>query len=227
MGKRILVIVAHPDDEVLGAGASISNWCTEGHEIYTLILGEGITSRNNSRDLNRDQKELEELASAIHLANNELGVKEVFTEQLPDNRFDQLDLLDIVKLIEKIITLIKPELVLTHYEADLNIDHQITARAVLTATRPLPDFPVKSVWSFETLAATEWNYPLRFSPNLFLEVSDNDLERKIRAMRFYKNELREYPHPRSIQGIRILAQNWGMRNGVEYAEAFKVLREIR
>lgn len=225
MKMRILVVAAHPDDEVLGCGGSIAKWNEKGHEVYTLILGEGVTSRQHSPDSN--SSELSLLREEMIKANKELGVKQVFTEQLPDNRFDQIDLLDVVKIVEKIISDVKPELVLTHFNSDLNIDHRITNQAVLTATRPVPSNLVKSVWSFETSSATEWNYPLSFSPNLFQQLTNDQLERKVRAMRFYESELRHYPHPRSLDGIRLTAKNWGMKNGIQFAEAFQILREIR
>ena len=227
MKMRILVVAAHPDDEVLGAGASIAKWSQYGHEVYTLILGEGVTSRKQIRDIDLDSHQLGVLHSEMMKANKELGVKEVFTEQLPDNRFDQVDLLEVVKAVEKIVDNVKPELVLTHFKSDLNIDHQITNQAVLTATRPTPQNTVKALWSFETLSATEWNYPLSFSPNLFQQVNQDQLECKVRAMQMYRSELREHPHPRSIEGIRITAENWGLKNGVQFAEAFQILREIR
>ena len=227
MNMRILVVASHPDDEVLGAGASIAKWSQSGHEVYTLILGEGVTSRQSNRDLDSNSDQLAILKSEMMRANEKLGVKEVFTENLPDNRFDQIDLLEVVKLVEKIIDNIKPELVLTHFKSDLNIDHQITNQAVLTATRPTPQNLVKAVWTFETLSATEWNYPLSFSPNLFQQVNQDQLECKVKAMQMYRSELRDYPHPRSLEGIRISAQNWGMKSGVQFAEAFQILRELR
>lgn len=227
MKMRILVVAAHPDDEVLGAGASIAKWSEAGHEVYTLILGEGVTSRQVVRNSDSDSNQLGILHSEMIRANRELGVREVFSEKLPDNRFDQIDLLDVVKLVEKTIAEVKPQLVLTHFKSDLNIDHQITNQAVLTASRPVPNTEITAVWSFETLSATEWNYPLSFSPNLFHQVTQAQLNCKIRAMQIYQSELRDYPHPRSIEGIRITAENWGIKNGVQFAEAFQILREIR
>jgi len=131
-----------------------------------------------------------------------------------------------VKVIENIKDKVKPDIIFTHYEKDLNIDHKITYQAVITATRPLPDETVKEIYSFEVLSSTEWNYPLSFSPDIFVDISDT-LDLKLKAMGAYRSELQNYPHPRSLEGIRKNAEVWGMKVGLKYAEAFKVVRMIK
>lgn len=224
--KKVLVIVAHPDDEVVGCGGVIARFAREGNRIYTMILGEGITSRDEKRDIKKRENELRRLKGSVHKANRLLGVRDVFTYDFPDNRFDSVELLDMVKIIEKIIMKIKPDTILTHYEKDLNIDHRITCQAVIAATRPFAGQTVKEIYSFEVLSSTEWNFPLSFSPDVFFDIKET-LNKKLKAMSEYKTELKKMPHPRSLKGIEINAMQWGMKTGLEYAEAFKTIRCIK
>ena len=171
-------------------------------------------------------KEISALRDEIHAANRIIGVNKVFIEDFPDNRFDTVPLLDIVKVIEKVKAEVNPDTVFTHFADDLNIDHKITANAVLTATRPVHDECVKGVYSFEVLSSTEWNYSVQFTPDTFFDVTGT-INEKIKAMACYKSELRIQPHPRSLEGINLNARLWGMKTGVQWAEAFKTLRMIR
>ncbi len=222
--KTLLIVAAHPDDEVLGCGATVAKLVRSGWTAYTLILGEGVTSRADSRDLAKCKKELAALNKCVNLANRRMGVKKVFTAELPDNRFDSVDLLDIIKIVDKVKNTVKPSLIFTHSDTDLNIDHRVTYNAVLTATRPLPDEPVLRILAFEVLSSTEWNYPLSFAPDVFYGVKTT-LGTKLAAMKQYRGELRAYPHPRSLEAIRKVAEYHGMRSGLGYAEAFKLVRE--
>jgi len=224
--KTILIVAAHPDDEVLGCGGAIARLIKEGYEAYTLILGEGITSRDDMRDKKRREEEITELKGEAKEANKILGVKEIFFYDFPDNRFDTIPFLDIVKVVEKVKNSINSEIIFTHYEKDLNIDHQITLRAVITATRPLKEESVKEIFSFEIPSSTEWNYPLSFSPDVFFDISTT-IDIKIKALEKYKTELEKYPHPRSLEGVKLIAKNWGTKVGLEYAEAFKVVRILK
>ncbi|MGE5340270.1 MAG: PIG-L deacetylase family protein [Candidatus Omnitrophota bacterium] len=226
MGKNVLIVAAHPDDEILGCGGTAARLANEGNAVFTLILGEGITARDDSRDRVQREAEITTLKNSIHLANHAIGVRDVFIYDFPDNRFDSVPLLDIVKIVEKIKTKLKPQIILTHYGHDLNIDHRITYRAVLTASRPLFGERVNEIYAFEVLSSTEWNYPTRFSPNYFVDISQT-LDRKIDAMSEYRQELREYPHPRSLKGIRLNAEYWGMRTGRSAVEAFEVVRSVQ
>jgi len=226
MSKKILIVAAHPDDEVLGCFGTVARLIKEGYEAYTLILGEGKTSRDEERIVEDKKEEIELLNHEIINANKVIGIKKVFIESLPDNRFDHVDLLDIIKVISKVKEEVQPDIIFTHYEHDLNIDHQLTYKAVITATRPMEDEWVKEIYSFEILSSTEWNYPLSFAPDTFFDISDT-IELKIKAMKAYSSELCEYPHPRSLEGIELNAKYQGMRVGKIYVEAFKTIRGIK
>ena len=226
MSKKILIVVAHPDDEVLGCFGTVARLIKEGYEAYTLILGEGKTSRDESRIVENKKDELEVLNQEIVEANRTIGIKKVFIETFPDNRFDSVDLLDIIKAISKVKEEIKPDIIFTHYEHDLNVDHQITYKAVIAATRPMIDECVKEIYSFEILSSTEWNYPLSFSPDTYFDIGDT-IKLKLDAMKKYDSELCNYPHPRSLEGIELNSKYQGMRVGKEYVEAFKVIRSVK
>lgn len=222
---NVLIVAAHPDDEIIGCGGTIAKMAGE-NKITTLILGEGITSR----DLPQEEKdtELERLKENCRAANTSIGVKDVFFENFPDNRFDSIPILDIIKPVENFIRKIRPEQIFTHHSGDLNIDHRITQQAVLTAARPFGDTPVRRILAFEVLSSTEWNTQspgMVFMPNTWIDISGT-LERKIEAMKAYTGELRRYPHPRSLEGMQILASRRGLEIGCQYAEAFCLLRSI-
>jgi len=148
---------------------------------------------------------------------------------LPDNRFDTIPLLDVVKTIEELITNLHPRTIYTHHAGDLNIDHVLTHRAVLTAVRPMVDCPVKDVYAFEAASSTEWAFqqfePI-FRPNVFVDTTET-LHIKIKAIQYYENEVRVFPHPRSPQAIRSTAKRWGSVVGLQCAEAFELIRSIR
>ncbi len=224
--KKILIIASHPDDEVLGCFGTVARLISEGHEAYTLILGEGKTSRDENRVVENRKDDIEVLNTEIVKANNIIGIKKVFIESFPDNRFDSVDLLDIIKVISKVKEEVQPDIIFTHFENDLNIDHQITYKAVVTATRPMENESVKEIYSFEILSSTEWNYPLSFSPDTYFDISDT-MNLKLEAMKKYISELCEYPHPRSLEGIELNGKYQGMRVGKKYVEAFKTVRNIR
>jgi len=226
MSKKILIVASHPDDEVLGCFGTVSRLIKEGYEAYALILGEGKTSRDDTRIVENKSEEIAVLNSETQKANDSIGIKKVFVESFPDNRFDSVDLLDIIKIISKVKEEVKPDIIFTHYEHDLNIDHQITYKAVITATRPMEDECVKEIYSFEILSSTEWNYPISFSPDTYYDINDT-LDLKIKAMKEYTSELCEYPHPRSLEGIDLNAKYQGMRVGKKAAEAFKSIRIIK
>ena len=210
---KILIIAAHPDDEVLGCGGTVARLSKEDHSIYTLILGEGVTSRDNIRNRKNRENEIIDLKNYAEKANKILGVKRVFFYDFPDNRFDTVSFLNIVKTIEKVKNELKPNIIFTHYEKDLNIDHQITYKAVITATRPVREETVKEVYSFEIPSSTEWFYPLSFSPDMFFDISET-IDIKLKALKKYQTELRESPHPRSCEGVKLIAKLWGMKVGL-------------
>ena len=226
MSKRILIVAAHPDDEVLGCFGTVARLIKEGYQAYTLILGEGKTSRDEQRAVENNKDDIEVLNTEVQKANNAIGIKKVFIESFSDNRFDSVDLLDIVKVVSKVKDEVRPDMIFTHFENDLNIDHRITYQAVITATRPMQDECVQEIYSFEILSSTEWNYPLSFSPDTYFDISDT-IDLKIKAMKEYGSELRDYPHPRSLEGIELNAKYQGMRVGKKYVEAFKSVRVLK
>lgn len=226
---KVLVIAAHPDDEVLGCGGTMSRMSKEGHKVYTLILGEGITSRDKKRDVRKRRHDLSELQKYVENANKILGVTKTFDFNLPDNRFDTVPLLDIIKTIEQVKTEIAPDIIFTHHHGDLNIDHQITFRTTITACRPVKDETVKEIYSFEIPSSTEWNISSSstyFMPNHFVDISET-LKIKINALKQYKSEIKKFPHPRSPEAVEIIAKRWGIQVGLKAAEAFEVVRIIR
>lgn len=228
--KRILVVVAHPDDEILGLGATMHKIIREySCQIRAVILGEGITSRSDKRDIAKWQKEIIIHKKNIESARKAIGYESIGIYDFPDNRFDVVPLLDIIKIIEKEKDGFNPDIIFTHHGGDVNIDHQRTFEAVITATRPLENERVKTIISFETPSGTEWRAatdPRHFIPNLFFEVSETDIDAKIEAMENYQFERRKFPHPRSPEALKILAQRWGIVIGKKYAEAFSIVRSI-
>src|SRR5688572_14131520 len=229
--KRILVVVAHPDDELLGLGASLNKLIKEQHcTARVIILGEGITSRSDVRDPEKWQEELRIHRQNIHAAIGRIGYESVGIYDFPDNRFDSVALLDLVKIIEKEKAEFKPEIIFTHHGGDTNIDHRRTFEAVITASRPLSGETVRSILAFETPSSTEWqaaNYPNPFLPNFFIPVSEENVQAKIEAMESYEFEKRTFPHPRSPEALKIQAQRWGVVIGKNFAEAFMLIRHIQ
>lgn len=223
----ILVVAAHPDDEVLGCGGTLAKLSSVS-EIHILILGEGVTSRYASR-AEADGSEVEQLHSRAQTAGRILGARSVRQGGLPDNRFDEVSLLDIVKRVEKVIEEFNPESIYTHHPGDLNVDHRIVFQAVLTATRPTPNCGVREVYAFEIPSSTEWAFqqlhPV-FRPNVFVGIAGT-IETKVKAMVHYESEYRIFPHPRSPEALRAIARRWGTVVGLEYAEAFELIRSIR
>lgn len=228
--KRVMLVVAHPDDELLGLGGTMHRFIKEfGVATHVVILGEGITSRSDSRDVEKWSNELAIHHSNIEKARNIIGYQSMYIHNLPDNRFDTIALLDIVKIVEKEKSEFKPDVIFTHHGGDVNIDHQRTFEAVVTACRPMAHEKVKTIITFETMSGTEWRAssdPRHFTPNYFVEVTESDINAKIRAMECYEYEKRQYPHPRSPEALKTRAGMWGIANGVEFAEAFCIVRAI-
>jgi len=226
--EKILVVAAHPDDEVLGCGATIKRFAGEGKDVYIAILGEGITSRYPKRE-DASSRCVNELKIKSQKVAKYLGARALFSFDLPDNRFDTVALLDIVKTIERVIKEVRPSIILTHHGSDLNIDHTIVHRAVMTATRPVFGCSVKDVLMFEVASSTEWSFgqfkPV-FNPNVFYEISKT-IEAKISAMKLYDTETRKFPHPRSSEAIIVSAKRWASVSGLKSVEAFELVRSNR
>ncbi len=218
--NKILIVAAHPDDEILGCGGTIIK-LKEESEINVIFMTDGVSARGKhaKKKLIR-RKKCERLFKYLKIN------KPIFFN-LPDNQMDKVPLLKIVKKVENKITKFKPDTIFTHYSECLNIDHKITYQAVLTACRPLKNSPVKKILSFEILSSTEWskNKNKAFDPNYFIDIT-KAIEGKINALKFYKEELREYPHSRSLKGVKALARFRGISCGKNYAEGFYLNRLI-
>ena len=219
---KVMVVAAHPDDEVLGCGATMARHSATSDVVDVLILGTGALSRDHPAG--GDVATLEQQA---HQAGRILGAREVRVLNFPDNRFDSVDLLDIVKRVEAEIARAAPEVIYTHHVGDLNIDHRRTVEAVVTACRPMTRDGVRRILSFEVPSSTEWQAPAAypaFAPNVFVDVTDS-LERKLEAIKVYSGEIRSFPHPRSVEALTALARWRGASAGFLAAEAFVLIRE--
>ena len=224
----ILVIAAHPDDEILGCGGAIARHSEDGDFVRVIIVSTGITSRSNNSSCDIHEEELSALKLASEKANKIVGVKSVDFLNYPDNRLDSIQRLDLIKDLEKKINAFKPNIIYTHHSGDVNIDHRIICDAVITACRPYPNQIVKTILSFEVASSTEWQPPGRsdaFEPNWFIDIS-RQLSKKLEALKEYDSEMRDWPHARSIQAIDYQAKLRGSQLGVNAAEAFKLLRKL-
>lgn len=225
-----MIVVAHPDDELLGLGASMYR-LVQNYSVLThvVILGEGITSRSEKRDVKAWENELRIHRANVYNAQKAIGYHSVNVYEFPDNRFDSVALLDIIKTVEQEVEKFRPDYIFTHHGGDVNVDHQRTFQAVITACRPMEHSQVKGIICFETPSGTEWRSsadPFHFIPNLFISFQEDALEAKLAAMECYEFERRNYPHPRSPQALRIQAQRWGVAVGRPFAEAFTIIRSI-
>ena len=228
MADSVLAQAAHPDDEVLGCGGTIARHADAGDQVQVLIVAEGATSRQEQRNRNQASDEISALAQAAQKVGAILGAKGVELLDLPDNRLDSLDRLDLIKKIELRIERHQPQVVYVHHAGDVNIDHRRLHEAVVTACRPTPGQPVRRLLSFEVASSTEWQPPgsaPAFQPNWFVDISAQWL-RKREALEAYASEMRPWPHARSIQAVEHLARWRGAQVGVEAAEAFCLLRQL-
>lgn len=224
MSKSVLIVAAHPDDEVLGCGATMARHRAEGSRVTVLLMADGVGARERAVDI----KELATRQAAARRACEELGVKDLTLLDYPDNCMDQVALLDIVQDIEKAIRGCKPDIVYTHHGGDVNIDHRRVHDAVVAACRPTPGFGVRLLLFFETPSSTEWRPPTSlppFAPNWYVDVSEY-LPLKLAALAAYGGEMRAFPHPRSAKAVTHLAGWRGATVGVAAAEAFELGRVL-
>ena len=218
--NKILIIAAHPDDEVLGCGGLIAKYKNKS-KIQVIFLTDGVSSRKkNNKQMGLRKKECLNL---FHFLN----LNKPILYNFPDNKLDSIPLLNIVKKIETVIKKFKPNLVFTHYENCLNIDHKIAFQATITACRPLKKYSfIKEIISFEVPSSTEWKISNRhiFKPNIYIDIT-KEIEKKIKYLKFYKTEIKTYPHSRSSKGVKAVASYRGIVSGFNYAEAFLLVKK--
>lgn len=218
--RRILVVAAHPDDEVIGCGGTIFRHTSAGDRVHVVILTEGATAQYPDDPSMVARKQQEARAAA-----GVLGVSAVRFVGLPDMRLDTLPGMEIARPIEEEVRQLGPEIVYTHHAGDINEDHRRVALATLVATRPLPGSTVRAVYACEVPSASEWG-GAPFHPNSYRRIDGEPLERKVEALRAYGSEVRESPHPRSLEAVRSRAAARGAEAGLRAAEAFILLREV-
>lgn len=221
--ERVLCIAAHPDDEVLLAGGALAKHARAGDAVRIFIVAEGATSRGAEADAT------EALREAARQAAQALGAGDVAFGGLADQRLDEMALLDVTQMIEREVEAFKPTVIYTHHGGDLNLDHRVVHQAVLTAARPVPGSSVREMYAGETPSSTEWSTPSTtsvFVPTRFVDIAQ-DLDAKMAALECYAAEMRPFPHARSLEACRALAELRGSQSGAEAAEAFVTLRKIK
>ncbi len=225
---NVLVVAAHPDDEVLGCGGTIARHVAANDAVSVLFLSEGVSSRSVPGEARDWAPEIDEREGFARRAAGILGFSIVDFLRHPNLRMRDAPMLDLVKQVDAAIRATSPHVVYTHHVGDMNTDHGMAVEAVVTACRPREGLTVRGIYSFEVPSSTEWNTPglaSPFLPTRYVDITDF-LAIKIRAMACYDHEMRTMPHPRSTHGVAALANFRGVSVGVTAAEAFVVLREI-
>jgi N-acetylglucosamine malate deacetylase 1 len=222
MNRIVLIVAAHSDDEALGCSGAIAKHVSEGDSVHLLFMTDGVSSRVGGSGDTMDRLAMAQIASKV------LGVSTLTNLNFPDNQMDSIPLLNIVVEVESKIKELRPEIIYTHHAGDLNVDHQVTYKAVVTACRPQPNSFVKEMYAFEVLSSTEWQTvgSLSFLPNVYIDITEF-IDIKERVLNIYSVEMHCPPHSRSVDNILRLNALRGNSVGVEYAEAFKLIRIIR
>jgi LmbE family N-acetylglucosaminyl deacetylase len=219
--NNVLIVIAHPDDECLGCGGTIAKLTRSGCVVDLLIMTNGESSREGVHE-----KDISNRRSAAIKSSKVLGINNTTILDYPDNSLDTVTFLSIVKSIEANIMNVQYDALFTHFSYDMNIDHKLTSRAALTACRPQPNQSIKTILTFEVPSSTDYSSPSFghvFSPNYFVDISSYR-KIKLEALSFYNNELRDFPHSRSIKAIESHSISRGASVGVSYAEAFMLER---
>lgn len=214
--KNVLVIAAHPDDELLGVGGTIALHANAGDRVTCVVVAAG--------NLKHDENGEKGVYSQAQRAASVLGADKIKLLDFPDQGLDQFSLVDIITPLEKIVETVRPNVVYLQYGYDINRDHQILFQAALVATRPMEQY-IEAIFAFNTVSSTEWAYPRSFVPDTWVDISTT-LERKIEAMACYETELRDWPHPRSLHSLRVKAQSAGSQVVSEAAESFMTIRRV-
>ena len=219
MKKKILILAPHADDEVLGCGGTISRYAKEGKEVNVLIL----TNANNGAPEIYSKKEIKKIRNESKLANDFIGTKKLFFENLPALTLGQYPLYKISNIISKYISKIKPEVVFLPSSNDIHADHKIIFHAAKVSLRFLKKNNLKKILSYEVLSETEWNEDEKsFSPNYYVKLSKIDISNKIKSFLKYRSQVKKFPHPRSKKAILSLSKIRGSQVFMEHAEAFRI-----
>lgn len=223
MTRKVAAIFAHPDDEILGCGGALAWHASKADEIRILILATGLRSRGSI-----DNAAIVRLRDEAHKSADVIGAKAIEFADFPDNKMDSVPLLEVVKRVEMFLAGFGADIIYTHHDGDLNVDHLVVHRAVMTARRPLPNAGPIEIIACEVNSSTEWGLPTQspFIPTDFLDITSY-VEHKVRALEQYRGEIRPWPHPRSSEGVRALARWRGFQCGVEAAEAYRQVRRLR
>jgi LmbE family N-acetylglucosaminyl deacetylase len=212
--RRVLVIAAHPDDELLGCGGTVALHAKQGDRVRSIVVCEGTSLRNITKpDAYRSQAQN---------AANILGVENIATLDFPDQRLDTITFTDIISPLEKSISEFQPHLIYCQYGGDINLDHELLFKAAMVAFRPTVPC-IEAVYAFDTASSTEWAFPRSFVPDTWVDISET-INAKLKAMACYESELRGYPHPRSLQGLKNKAEAWGNQACMDFAEVFMTVR---
>jgi len=223
----ILIIASHPDDEILGCGGTMSKFSNEGHEVNVIFVADGETSRPLKKNIKK--KKIQKRYLNAKIANKIVGTNKLFFFSFPDNQLDTVSRLKITKRIEEVVVKMRPSIVFTHSNSDVNIDHRIVHECVLAACRPKPNFSVNKLFFFEVPSSTEWNTCNSFStftPNYFFDISKT-IKNKLKALEAYDDEMMDFPHPRSLKAVKSLSEWRGASAGLNSAEAFVTGRIIK
>lgn len=229
--KRLLCVAAHPDDEVLGCGATVRKFVKDGWQAAVIILSSGISGRFHSDDqqLPQLQEQQQALAEQMKKAAEVCGFSDVHAFDFPDNRMDTVSRMDLAHDIGAVMQDFQPDLVLTHHPGDYNWDHTRVFDAVMMAARHSPGDPSPDeIWAYEVRSSTERGWASRqpFAPNIYIDVTET-IDSKAEALACYTGELHDAPHPRSVEGIRALATMRGHEVGIGAAEAFELIRKVQ
>ncbi|PHM48214.1 PIG-L deacetylase family protein [Xenorhabdus miraniensis] len=216
LNEKILVIAAHPDDEILGCGGTVALYRKMGIPVTSVIFCEGESLRYANQNIN--------MTLCSQNAAKKLGVTDIRNLNFPDQRLDQFNLIEIVRPLEEIIKEIRPTIIYCQYGGDINYDHEILFKATLVAVRPVEKY-IKSVFTFDTASSTEWAYPRTFIPDTWVDITST-LEIKLQAIACYISEIRDYPHPRSLEALKNRAYSWGNQMCLPAAEAFMTVRFV-
>jgi len=224
--KKILIVAAHPDDEILGCGGTIARYRGVGVKVKVLFIGEGSTCRYDTENTETALKAIKYRNDCALQALRKLGVDDIEFCNLPCGKFDQIPIIKINKILEQTIEKFQPDTIFTHSDKDANNDHKIIYKSTIIATRPCNKHVVLRLFCYEVLSSSEWSYSRPFSPNHFVQLNESDLNQKWTALQAYDEEMRAYPFPRSWEGVYNQAIQRGIQSGVKFAEAFELIREF-